>query len=106
MVFLVAGARINPSNPPSWDISDFQSVTTSIPDPHDRASGVITFSADLVIIGNTSAPCLLSSLASLTDSVAAIPPETARITLFPSKLSPMTETPVSSLMISLSYVHS
>ena len=40
----------------------------SLFDPHDRASGVITFVASLVIIGETCAPCLLSSRQSLIDS--------------------------------------
>ena len=93
----VAGASIRPSKLPSWDISESHSVITLAPEPHDNANGEITFSADLLIIGKTLAPCLLSSLASLIDSVAAIPPETARMTLFPSRLSPLTVTPVSSL---------
>ena len=93
----VAGASTRPSKLPSWDISESHSVITFDPDPQDNAKGEITFSADLLMIGNTLAPCLLNSLASLIDSVAAIPPETARMTLFPSRLSPLTETPVSSL---------
>ena len=97
IVFRVAGASRTPSKPSSCAISGSQSVSTSVPEPHERARGVITLSALLVIIVTIEAPCRRSSLASLTDSTAAIPPETANKTVLPARQRLLTSTPVSPL---------
>ena len=51
---------------------------TWVPVAQPTASGVMIFLASSVIVTVMVAPCLLSSLASLTVSTAAIPPVTTR----------------------------
>jgi hypothetical protein len=72
-------------------------VITSAPEPHDSASGEITLVASEDIKGVISAPCLRSSLESLTDSTAAMPPVTARSMRRPRRERLAIVTPVSLL---------
>ena len=77
-VFLVAGATSTRSGTSRPGRSEDHPTLTRVPVAQPTASGVMIFFASSVIVTVMVAPCLLSSLASLTVSTAAIPPVTTR----------------------------
>ncbi len=88
-VFLVAGATTTMSGTSNPGRSDDQPTLTWLPVAQPTARGVMIFVASSVIVTIMLAPCLLSSLASLTVSTAAIPPVTTRWTVFPASELPV-----------------